>query len=183
MVKGLANAHAAKLIATRGERPFVSVDDVWRRAGVPAAALAQIAGADGFRPGLKQSRREALWALKGLRDEPLALFAAVAAREAEGAVIPEQMEPEMTLRPMTGGREVVEDYVHMGLSLRAHPVTFLREEFRRRKIVTCAQAMQAKDGKWLETAGIVLVRQKPGSAKGVMFITIEDETGVANLVI
>jgi error-prone DNA polymerase len=71
----------------------------------------------------------------------------------------------------------------MGLSLRAHPVSFLREEFQRRKIVTCAQAMQAKDGKWLETAGIVLVRQKPGSAKGVMFITIEDETGVANLVI
>jgi error-prone DNA polymerase len=89
----------------------------------------------------------------------------------------------MALRPMTAGREVVEDYVHMGLSLRAHPVSFLREEFRRRKIVTCAQAMQAKDGKWLETAGIVLVRQKPGSAKGVMFITIEDETGVANLVI
>jgi error-prone DNA polymerase len=89
----------------------------------------------------------------------------------------------MALRPMTGGREVVEDYVHMGLSLRAHPVSFLRVEFQRRKIATCAQAMQAKDGKWLETAGIVLVRQKPGSAKGVMFITIEDETGVANLVI
>ncbi len=183
MVKGLANAHAAKLVATRGNRPFTSVDDVWRRAGVPAATLAQIAEADGFRAGLKQSRREALWALKGLRDEPLALFAAAAAREAEEAVITEQVEPEMALRPMTGGREVVEDYVHMGLSLRAHPVSFLREEFQRRKIATCAQAMQAKDGKWLETAGIVLVRQKPGSAKGVMFITIEDETGVANLVI
>jgi error-prone DNA polymerase len=89
----------------------------------------------------------------------------------------------MALRPMTGGREVVEDYVHMGLSLRAHPVSFLREEFHCKKIVTCAHATQAKDGKWLETAGIVLVRQKPGSAKGVMFITIEDETGVANLVI
>jgi error-prone DNA polymerase len=183
MVKGLANAHAGKLVATRGERPFASVDDVWRRAGVPAAALAQIAEADGFRPSLKQSRREALWALKGLHDEPLALFAAAAAREAEEAVVAEQVEPEMALRPMTGGREVVEDYVHMGLSLRAHPVSFLRKEFHRRKIITCAQAMQAKDGKWLETAGIVLVRQKPGSAKGVMFITIEDETGVANLVI
>jgi error-prone DNA polymerase len=183
MVKGLANAHAAKLVATRGERPFASVDDAWRRAGVPAAALAQIAEADGFHPSLKQSRREAFWALKGLRDEPLALFAAAAAREADEAVITEQVEPEMALRPMTGGREVVEDYVHMGLSLRAHPVSFLRVEFQRRKIATCAQAMQAKDGKWLETAGIVLVRQKPGSAKGVMFITIEDETGVANLVI
>jgi len=62
MVKGLANAHAGKLIASRGERPSASVDGVWRRAGVPAAALAQIAEADGFRPSLKQSRREALWA-------------------------------------------------------------------------------------------------------------------------
>jgi error-prone DNA polymerase len=89
----------------------------------------------------------------------------------------------MALRPMTGGREVVEDYAHFGLSLRAHPVSFLRDEFHSRKFVTCTQAMRAPDGKWLETAGIVLVRQKPGSAKGVMFITIEDETGIANLVI
>ena len=183
MVKGLANAHAATLITTRGNRPFVSVDDAWRRAGVPAAALVQIAEADGFHPSLRQSRRESLWALKGLREEPLALFAAAAAREIEQAAITEQAEPEVALRPMTGGREVVEDYAHLGLSLRAHPVSFLRDEFRRRKIVTCEQAMRAPDGKWLETAGIVLVRQKPGSAKGVMFITIEDETGIANLVI
>ena len=183
MVKGLANAHAATLIAARGNRPFASVDDAWRRAGVPAAALVQIAEADGFRPSLHQARRGALWALKGLRDEPLALFAATAAREADQAAIGEQVEPQMTLQPMTGGREVVEDYAHMGLSLRAHPVSFLREEFCRRKFVTCDQAMRARDNQWLETAGIVLVRQKPGSAKGVMFITIEDETGIANLVI
>ncbi len=183
MIKGLANAHAAKLIAARGERPFASVNDIWRRAGVPAAALVQIAEADGFGPGLRQTRREALWALKGLRDEPLALFAAAAVRESDATAIMEQSEAQITLRPMTGGREVVEDYAHFGLSLRAHPVRFLRDEFRRRKIVTCAQAMRAPDGKWLESAGIVLVRQKPGSAKGVMFITIEDETGIANLVI
>ena len=93
MVKGLANAHAATLIAARGNRPFASVDDAWRRAGVPAAALVQIAEADGFRPSLHQARREALWALKGLRDEPLALFAAAAAREADEAAIAEQAEP------------------------------------------------------------------------------------------
>jgi error-prone DNA polymerase len=182
MVNGLANTHAAKLIAMRGDCPFASVDDTWRRAGVPAAALVQIAEADGFRPSLHQARREALWALKGLRDEPLALFAAAAAREADEAIV-EQTEPDFTLRPMTGGREVVEDYVHTGLSLRAHPMSFLRDEFRRRKLITCEQAMRAPDNQWLETAGIVLVRQKPGSAKGVMFITIEDETGIANLVI
>jgi error-prone DNA polymerase len=84
---------------------------------------------------------------------------------------------------MTEGREVVEDYTHVGLSLKAHPISFLREEFQRRKYARCDQAIRAPDNKWLETAGIVLVRQKPGSAKGVMFITIEDETGIANLFI
>jgi error-prone DNA polymerase len=183
MAKGLANAHAAKLIAARGDQKFSSMDEVWRRSGIPPAALVQIAEADGFRPSLGQSRREALWALQGLTDAPLALFAAADAREKEAAFIAEQSEPQMALRPMTAGREVVEDYMHIGLSLRAHPVSFLREEFLKRKYCTCAQALRAPDNQWLETAGIVLVRQKPGSAKGVMFITIEDETGVANLVI
>ncbi|RDJ20891.1 DNA polymerase-like protein [Bosea caraganae] len=84
---------------------------------------------------------------------------------------------------MTGGGEVVEDYRHVSLSLRDHPVSFLRADLTRRRIVTCLEAMEARDGRWLEAAGIVLVRQRPGSAKGVMFITIEDETGIANLVV
>jgi error-prone DNA polymerase len=84
---------------------------------------------------------------------------------------------------MTAGSEVVEDYGHIGLSLRSHPVSFLREDLRRRHIVSCAEAMDARDGRWLEAAGIVLVRQRPGSAKGVLFMTLEDETGIANLVV
>ena len=84
---------------------------------------------------------------------------------------------------MMAGGVVVEDYGHVGLTLRSHPVSFLREDLRARHIVTCAEAMAARDGRWLEAAGLVLVRQMPGSAKGVMFITIEDETGIANLVI
>jgi error-prone DNA polymerase len=84
---------------------------------------------------------------------------------------------------MTAGGEVVKDYGHVGLTLRSHPVAFLRDDLRRRRIVTCAEAMQSHDGRWLTAAGIVLVRQMPGSAKGVMFITIEDETGIANLVV
>src|SRR3546814_8196272 len=84
---------------------------------------------------------------------------------------------------MTAGTEVVEDYGHVGLSLRSHPVAFLRPDLRRRRIVTCQEAMDARDSRWLEAAGIVLVRQRPGSAKGVMFITLEDETGIANLVV
>jgi len=181
MVKGLSNADAATILRVRADQPFVSVDDLWRRAGVPAAALVQIAEADGFLPSVKVPRREALWAIKGLRDKPLPLFAATATRESQ--VIPEVLEPAVTLQAMNAGAEVVEDYDHVGLSLRAHPLSFLRADLEAKRMVTCQDALQARDGKWLRTAGLVLVRQRPGSAKGIMFITIEDETGIANLVI
>jgi len=181
MVKGLANVHGAKIVAARADAPFASVDQAWRRSRVPVAALTRIAEADGFRPRLSLARREALWALKALRDEPLPLFAAASAREAQ--VVPEVDEPLALLRPMTTGGEVVEDYRHLSLSLRSHPVSFLREDLRRRRIVSCVEAMQARDGRRLEAAGLVLVRQRPGSAKGVMFITLEDESGIANLVV
>ncbi len=181
MVKGLANAHGGRLVASRAKLAFQSIDDLWRRAGVPASTLAQLAEADAFRPGLGLARREALWAIKGLRDEPMPLFSAASDREQ--AVVPELDEPDVSLRPMTAGSEVVEDYTHVGLTLRDHPVSFLRAELSRRHIVTCRDAMLARDGRWLEAAGLVLVRQRPGSAKGVMFITLEDETGIANLVV
>jgi error-prone DNA polymerase len=180
-VRGLANKDGAEIVAARADRSFESVDDLWRRADVPVASLVQLAEADAMRGSLGLARREALWALKALRDEPLELFAAAAAREAR--TIEEVREPAVSLRPMTSGGEVVEDYRHVGLTLRRHPASFLRADLTSRRIVTCADAMSARDGKWLTTAGLVLVRQKPGSAKGVMFITIEDETGVANLVI
>jgi error-prone DNA polymerase len=181
MVKGLANAHAATIVAARGDQPFLSVDDLWRRAGAPSAALVQLAEADAFGPGLSFARREALWAIKALRDEPLPLFAAATAREEEP--VPEIDEPAVALRPMTAGSEVVEDYDHVGLTLRRHPIAFLRADLSARRIVSCIEAMQARDGRWLEAAGLVLVRQRPGSAKGVMFITLEDESGIANLVV
>jgi error-prone DNA polymerase len=181
MVRGLSNGHGATLIGARADRLFASVDDLWRRAGVPVAALVQLAEADAFQPSLKLARREALWAIKALRDEPLPLFAAASARAQE--TVAEIQEPTVTLRPMTAGSEVVEDYSHMGLTLRSHPVSFLRDELSGRHIISCADAMQAPDKRWVQTAGLVLVRQRPGSAKGVMFITIEDETGIANLVI
>lgn len=84
---------------------------------------------------------------------------------------------------LTEGHNVVEDYGHVGLTLREHPVAFLRRDLQKRNIVTCQKAMNGRDGRWLMTAGLVLVRQKPGSAKGVMFITIEDESGPANVVV
>ena len=78
-MKGLANVHAATLATTRADRPFLSIDDLWRRAGVLASSLVQLAEADAFRPAMVLARREALWAIKALRDEPLPLFAAAAA--------------------------------------------------------------------------------------------------------
>jgi error-prone DNA polymerase len=181
MVKGLANVHSATIVAARADRAFLSIDDLWRRAGVPAASLVQLAEADAFRPAMGLARREALWAIKALRDEPLPLFAAAAGRDEEP--VPEVDEPAVALRPMTAGSEVVEDYGHVGLTLRRHPVDFLRADLTARRIATCTEAMEARDGRWLEAAGLVLVRQRPGSAKGVLFITLEDETGIANLVV
>ena len=180
-IKGLANTDAAKIVTARTDQPFRSVDDVWRRAGVPAASLVKIAEADAFQPDLKLARREALWAIKALRDEPLPLFAAASAREMQ--LVPEVDETEVALKPMSAGREVVEDYGHVGLTLRDHPVAFLRAELARDRFQTCDAANRSRDGAASRPAGLVLVRQKPGSAKGVMFITLEDETGVANLVI
>jgi error-prone DNA polymerase len=178
MVKGLSNAHAAAIVTARARLPFSSIEDLWRRARVPVAALTCLAQADGFRPSLGLARREAIWAIRVLRDEPLSLFVAASDRLAE-----ETPEPAVTLRPMTAGGEVVEDYRHVGLTLGDHPVSFLRAELRQKGMVSCQAAMDARDGRWLEAAGIVLVRQRPGSAKGVMFITLEDETGIANLVV
>jgi len=181
MVHGLANGAAAAIVAARADKSFASIDDLWRRADVPVAALVQIAEADSFRPSLQLARRDALWAIKALRDEPLPLFASASAREEE--TVPEIREPAVALRPMTTNRNVVEDYGHVGLSLRNHPVFFLREELRRNRSITCDEAMQTRDGRWVEVAGLVLMRQRPGTAKGVMFITIEDETGIANLIV
>jgi error-prone DNA polymerase len=173
MVRGLSNIHAARILAARAERPFDSVEDVWRRSGVPVAALEKLADADAF-AGLGLDRRQALWRVRGLGETALPLFAAADARDAE---------PEVALTPMSEGREVVEDYRALQLSLKGHPLAFLRPEFDRRGITRCADLVRVKDGRKVEVAGIILVRQKPGSAKGVLFITIEDETGIANIIL
>ncbi|MBB3890573.1 error-prone DNA polymerase [Phenylobacterium haematophilum] len=181
MARSLANDDAAAIITARGERRFADVDDLWRRSGAKVSALVRLAEADAFRPSLGLARREALWAIKALRDEPLPLFAAASGDDRRP--VPEINEAAIALKAMTAGREVVEDYGHVGLTLRDHPVAFLRADLTRERYVTCAEAAALRDGRPVRTAGLVLVRQRPGSAKGVMFITVEDETGVANLVI
>ncbi|TCL89386.1 DNA polymerase III alpha subunit [Rhizobium sp. PP-WC-2G-219] len=128
MVRGLAATDAARIFAARMDDPFESVDDMWRRSGVPAASLVELAEADAFQPSLQLERRDALWAIKALRDEPLPLFAA--ATEREMRAIAEQQEPEVALRQMTEGHNVVQDYGHVGLTLREHPVAFLTLQLR-----------------------------------------------------
>jgi error-prone DNA polymerase len=176
-VRSLANIHGAAIVGARGDVPYDCVEDVWRRAGVPRAAIERIAEADGF-ASLSEDRRQGLWKVRGLGEAPLPLFAAADAREANFS--PEGLEPPTALRPMTEGREVVEDYRTLQLSLRAHPLSFLREELDRMGIVRCADLGSIRDGRNIEVAGVILVRQRPGSAKGVLFVTIEDETGIAN---
>jgi error-prone DNA polymerase len=180
MCKGLANADGAAIVFARGAKPFGSLEEVWRRAGVGAGALQRIAEADGF-AALGLDRRAAVWAISGLSDAPLPLFAAADAR-AE-SLHPEAEEAAVELPPLTLGREVVEDYRSVGLSLRRHPVAFLRDDLARQRIVSCADLAGVRDGQRVDVAGIVLVRQRPGSAKGVLFMTIEDETGIGNLIV
>ncbi len=177
MARGLANKHAAAIVGARGEGAFGSIEEVWRRSGVPRAAIEKLADADAFH-ALAHDRRQSLWKVRGLGEAPLPLFAAADARE--GVACAEGIEPMVTLRPLTEGREVVEDYRAIQLSLRAHPLSFLRDELRRRGIVAAADLEHIKDGRQVEVAGVILVRQKPGSAKGILFMTIEDETGIAN---
>jgi error-prone DNA polymerase len=181
LVDDLRNADAAAIVMARGDQPYGSVEEIQHRADVGAGALNRIGDADGF-GSLGQSPRAGLWQVKGLADAPpLPHFAATDAREA--AWRDEAVEPTVELTPMTEGAEVVEDYRSASLSLRAHPLAFLRDELSARKILPCSAVRTTKDGRWIDLAGLVMVRQRPGSAKGVMFITIEDETDNANLVV
>jgi error-prone DNA polymerase len=189
MVRDLSKKEAEQLVdrrtfgriaSGRASRAFGRIEEVWRQSSVPIAMLRHIAAADGF-AGLGLSRREASWAIKALRDEALPLFAA--ADDKAGILRPEAIEPDVSLPPMTMGRETVEDYRATGLSLRAHPVGFLRQSLHERGYLPCRALSEAADGSRISLAGLVLVRQMPGSAKGVIFVTLEDESANANLIV
>jgi len=177
IVQGLGEKEVEAILAARAGAPFSSIEDVWRRSGIKPAALERLARADAFQCfGL--DRRQALWAIKGLGQAPLSLFAA--ADQRAGVISAETKEAPVVLTPLTAGREVVEDYRATQLSLRQHPLTFLRAELQRRGIRPCGDLRGMKDGAPVTVAGIILVRQRPGSAKGILFLTLEDETGIAN---
>ncbi len=143
-------------------------------AGVPLTALEKLADADAFR-SIGFDRRQALWEISALHDRPIALFTG---QPSESAI-----ETQIALPLMTKSEHVVEDYAATSLSLKAHPVSFVREKLRMLHVLSSAELADVKDGEKVKVAGLILVRQRPGTAKGICFITIEDETGCANLVV
>jgi error-prone DNA polymerase len=174
-VSGLSQAHALTIESVRG-RGFDSVRDLWLRTRLPPAALEKLAQADAF-GSLGLSRRDALWAVRALKrsgdKDDLPLFRRVAMPE---------LEPDAQLPPMPPGEQVIEDYRHLHLSLKAHPVSFLRQDLDRRGILATARLSTLTSGPRVTVAGLVLVRQRPGDAKAI-FMTLEDETGIANAIL
>jgi error-prone DNA polymerase len=155
---------------------YPSVEMIQRRAHLPARALILLAEADAMR-SLGLDRREAAWEVRRLPDSnPLLLFEAARARELAD-------EPLVTLPTMPLSEHVVADYQTLRLSLKGHPMLFLRDLYQAEGVTACAALRDLAHGRRVRAAGIVLVRQKPGSAKGVVFMTIEDETGIANCVV
>ncbi len=172
-VKGLSNAAVSTIVAAR-HRPYASVADLFERSGIPLRQIEILAEADAFQ-SMGVSRRKAVWAIRALDDDPLPLF-----RAAGEDLFP---EPEVLLKPMTDGGAVVEDYASVGFSLRAHPLAFIRDDLSRLNWKPTASLLKTANEHQTRVAGLVLVRQRPGSAKGVLFITLEDETGIANAVV
>ena len=178
-VEGLAKKDIEQIVGLRGEG-YTSIRDLWLRTGVPIGSLEKLARADAFQ-SLGLNRREALWAVKGLVGtygaETLPLFAA---SDLPRAPI---VEEQGNLPLMSPGEEVIHDYATLSLSLKGHPVQFLRPMLDERGTTRASNLGAVTPGHRIEVAGLVLVRQRPGTASGVIFVTLEDETGVANLVV
>jgi error-prone DNA polymerase len=175
-VIGVKEKDMLRLVERRGEA-YDSVRDLWLRSGLSSTVLERLADADAFR-SLGLDRRQALWAVRALDrvgdQDDLPLFASRPERDTE---------PDARLPPMPLGAHVVEDYRRLSLSLKAHPASFLRARLSARGIVRSDALHSVKNGARIIVAGLVLVRQRPGTAGGVIFMTLEDETGVANIIV
>jgi error-prone DNA polymerase len=176
-VKGIKEEQANLLVERRGSG-YSSVRDLWLRTGLPVSTLEILAEADAFR-SLGITRRQALWAVRGLIGidgaETLPLFSS------DTPVHRVESDPELPRIP--DGEDVIHDYRTMSFSLKAHPMSFMRKKLRQLGILSSAELSQARNGQRVEVAGLVLVRQRPGTASGIVFATLEDETGIANIVI
>ena len=170
MVKGLSQAGAARLTAARAERPFEDVEDLARRARLGRHDLEALAAADAL-ADLAGHRFLAQWQVQGV-EAPLPLFDRAPQEEA-APLLPVPNE----------GDELLADYATVGLSLRNHPLGLLRGELERRRLRPLEEAKAAPHGRLVRTAGLVINRQRPGTASGVIFLTLEDETGHLNVII
>lgn len=171
-VKGMGEEDAAALVCGRGSgyTTITSLVD----GGVSLSAMERLADADAFR-SLKLDRRQALWEVSALQDRPMALF--------EGQLSESAKEGQTELPLMTQGEHVVQDYASTALSIKAHPVSFLRDKLNLLHVVPTERLSIMKSDMLVKVCGMITVRQRPGTAKGVLFVTIEDETGFANLVV
>jgi error-prone DNA polymerase len=171
-----ADDWAECIVAARNRRPFTSLEEFARDTGLPKRALILLADADAFR-SIGLDRRSALWAVRRLPDDvPLPLFEAAVAREQ-----PDENAHPLPLMPLP--EQVVADYQTMRLSLKGHPMQFLRPMFTKERVIPCQDVCHRNDRRSVRCAGVVLVRQRPGSANGVVFMTLEDESGIANIVV
>jgi error-prone DNA polymerase len=175
-VKGLKEDEISRLVAKRGAG-YDSLRDLWLRTSLPVSTLERLADADAF-GSIGLTRRDALWAARGLNrvggQEDLPLLAHSAGTA---------WEPDFALPPLPLGAQVIEDYRHFSLSLKAHPTQLLRAHLKARGAITADELGETKNGARVRVAGLVLVRQRPGTASGVVFMTLEDETHIANIIV
>ena len=171
-VKGLNEEDIQVLVKGRGDG-YSSITALVD-AGVPLSAMERLADADAFR-SIGLDRRRALWEVAALQDRPIVLF--------EGQPSESTKEGQIELPLMTAGEHVVQDYASTTLSIKAHPVSFFREKLDMLHVTPTGSLPAMKDGMFVKVCGMITVRQRPGTAKGILFVTIEDETGFANLVV
>jgi len=171
-VKGLREEDMQALVSGR-IIPYKNINELLD-AGVPPFALERLADADAFR-SIGLDRRQALWEVSALHDHPTGMFTGTPSQSA--------VEGITELPPMTPGEHVIHDYASTSLSLKAHPVSFLRQRLNQLRVTSTSELSKMKNGESVKVCGLITVRQRPGTAKGVLFITVEDETGFANLVV
>ena len=172
-IKGLSQADGERIAAARQAHGlFRSVAEFQQITQLSRQAIRRLAHADAF-GSINLSRRPALWQSLALSDAPAPLF----------DCCPDDAPPPGDLPKMPIRREVLADYATAGLSLKRHPVSLVRPQLIERRIVPAKELKQIDNGRWIKVAGLVLCRQHPGTANGIVFVTLEDETGVANLII
>jgi error-prone DNA polymerase len=170
LVAGLREAEIARLVDRR-DAGYASPEELQRRAGLARATLVALAEADAF-GSLGLDRRAALWRVSGLAEDPPPPLADAPA-----------FEPPAALPPTPPGRDVAEDYAALGLTLKRHPISFLRPMLDRRGIAAASTLAARDGGERVTVAGLVLFRQRPGTAKDTIFVTLEDETGSVILIV